>query len=1244
MPKLLSGNAKVVPASNLSTTRFTYVAPGQVQPALGKPAFDNSVLTANLNGTTSWVKQSDLMSGTVATKNVIYVSTDGSDSNLGTSLTKPKATISAALKSATAGMTIEIFSGVYSEINPLIVPDNVSIIGQASRVSVIPRYVQLDVFKLNSGSNIHGITVSNHRYPSYAFSIANNAIVMVSPMITACSSITGPFLADYTLFIPNVTKQNSSIPAGPRPLISVVEVPDVAKRVSTTFAGGGILVDGTKFSTSSLLNCIEVDQFIAQNQGGIGICVSGNAIANVRNTVTEFCNASFTAIDGGILNLSNCTSSYGINGLVSSNFNGIPYSNTGIIGATAYSAIRTIGILNSGSGYVTAPSISIAAPLGLNGVTARATATISGGKVTAITIDEYGSGYTVIPNVTIGGSATASVTLSGVSQIPVGSIPALPLVGTMVQIGATTDKFYVSAVTPLVGNASSITIVPVVYSIIETTHVAFYQPSTLTAQGHTFKNVGSGTTTNALPLYFGSGIPANEISELNYGRIYFTSVNESGRYNIGDKFLINQLTGATTISAASFNLTDIGAIGPLLRNGAPVGTQMREISNDVNLIASTNSVDSFTVPTQNAVVTYLINKYLPLTGGVVTGTTTVNKLIFTANSISSIDINQNIVMSPNGAGSIDIDSSRIINVSDPQSAQDVATKAYVDLHSGNTVAVLSANVADFQLVGDSIANVNINGNMLLGTTGTGQVKVTSTIDSSSTITGALIVSGGVGIAKTLYVGTSIHAPLFYGNLTGSATTVTGATQTAITQLGILTELAVGHLYMSGDTITNSHLNADLKLGITGAGSVIPTISNTINFGAPLMPWATGYFTNLSGSIITAAQPYIASLAKNVSIYDSTYLSDPSLSIGFADTNTLKISTTNYTNNSLSVAKFATTTTDSSGIGSGRFEFYPNGNLALTIADGTVTVNNDMVISGDLFIAKPILTVGSRAKTAVTPNDYGIQYANNTEITAGISRIDVLSSAGSNVATVYLSSGNTVGSLNIHLSDSLYIAGVSLAAMVGSWRILTANQTAASFTISITAALPDGSHANEHPTIALLNKQGFFGYKRSINAFTFIPSALITANVATGDTGTINANLVSSLVTLTGGSIDGVPIGATTKSTGAFTTVSTDIIQPYTSIPVTGGITTQIDFFSTAIVDVAKYVIKIKDLTTGAITSQDIMLAHDAANNIHITEYGILNTDVSLGRISALISAGILTVSFVPVTSNTLSVKLFKIYL
>jgi FtsP/CotA-like multicopper oxidase with cupredoxin domain len=89
--------------------------------------------------------------------------------------------------------------------------------------------------------------------------------------------------------------------------------------------------------------------------------------------------------------------------------------------------LNTINITGGGSGYAIAPLVTIT---GGGGTGALATATVTGGAVTAITITSVGSGYTTAPTVTIaaptgvgGVTATATATIyTGLTEV--GMLPA----------------------------------------------------------------------------------------------------------------------------------------------------------------------------------------------------------------------------------------------------------------------------------------------------------------------------------------------------------------------------------------------------------------------------------------------------------------------------------------------------------------------------------------------------------------------------------------------------------------------------------------------------------------------------------------------------------------------------------------------------------------------------------------------------------------------------------------------------
>jgi hypothetical protein len=75
-------------------------------------------------------------------------------------------------------------------------------------------------------------------------------------------------------------------------------------------------------------------------------------------------------------------------------------------------SVGVIAITNAGSGYTSAPTVTISAPNDSNGVQALAVSTITANAVSSITLTEAGSGYNAAPTITIaggGGSNAAAI-------------------------------------------------------------------------------------------------------------------------------------------------------------------------------------------------------------------------------------------------------------------------------------------------------------------------------------------------------------------------------------------------------------------------------------------------------------------------------------------------------------------------------------------------------------------------------------------------------------------------------------------------------------------------------------------------------------------------------------------------------------------------------------------------------------------------------------------------------------------
>jgi hypothetical protein len=97
----------------------------------------------------------------------------------------------------------------------------------------------------------------------------------------------------------------------------------------------------------------------------------------------------------------------------------------------------------------------------------------------------------------------------------------------------------------------------------DNTVVTFHQYSLITASGHTFEFVGSGTNVNtALPYLGGVPITENQAVENNGGKIFFTGTDQRGDFRIGQDFVINQNTG--TISGRTFTRSLFAVMTPYI--------------------------------------------------------------------------------------------------------------------------------------------------------------------------------------------------------------------------------------------------------------------------------------------------------------------------------------------------------------------------------------------------------------------------------------------------------------------------------------------------------------------------------------------------------------------------------------------------------------------------------------------------------------------------------------------------------
>lgn len=212
---------------------------------------------------------------------------------------------------------------------------------------------------------------------------------------------------------------------------------------------------------------------------------------------------------------------------------------------TLYNTVKTIEILNGGSGYTTQPTITIDEPDAPWGIKAQAVAIVEDGSVIGIELISSGRGYTTIPNITI-------------------SSPNVGINTAVASINIAPTYYSVQGSTSISSGICTVTLndnIP--YEVGIGTEVYFYKQSRILASGHSFEYIGSGTEiTSALPSLGGVPIQENETDARNGGLVIYTSTDQSGNFRIGDGVIINQQTG--NISGNSYSKSLFSQMTPYI--------------------------------------------------------------------------------------------------------------------------------------------------------------------------------------------------------------------------------------------------------------------------------------------------------------------------------------------------------------------------------------------------------------------------------------------------------------------------------------------------------------------------------------------------------------------------------------------------------------------------------------------------------------------------------------------------------
>jgi hypothetical protein len=475
----------------------------------------------------------------VATGNTWHVAMNGNDNFKGDTPSSAKRTIRAAIAASQPGDSVVVHSGTYTEITPIIIPQNVQVQGSGERTCIIkPQTTSNNVFYVNNNSYVTGFKFVDYTGAAVSFPTTTletgtaqaggaNTITLNSgastytnyynSMTVTITSGTGSGQSANIVSYNGTTKvatvdanwstqptsssvyslgiplRNSPASTSSRYTTYITGSPYIYNSSSITTTGTGIKIDGDLATgNKSIISA----QFTQVNSGGTGIHVLNDGYTQLVSIYGIFCDTAFLAESGGTASMGNCNVNFGNKGLVA---NGK--------GKLAMSA--TVDVTSDEAAFT----------MNLSSVTA---------------------------NSTLGITAT------------------IPYAGLIMKIDGDAAENYYSVVeaTPLSGGVTTVTFQQTIAnSFSNGTSVSFYQQSQLRASGQTFEYVGAGTSINALPKLGGVANAAAQIIGIGEGAVFATSTDQSGNFVVSD-LTINQST--STISGRTFSKSLFAEMTPYI--------------------------------------------------------------------------------------------------------------------------------------------------------------------------------------------------------------------------------------------------------------------------------------------------------------------------------------------------------------------------------------------------------------------------------------------------------------------------------------------------------------------------------------------------------------------------------------------------------------------------------------------------------------------------------------------------------
>jgi hypothetical protein len=273
-------------------------------------------------------------------------------------------------------------------------------------------------------------------------------------------------------------------------------------------------------------------------------------------------------------------------------------------------SVGLIGIVNQGTGYTEAPTVTISAPNQTGGEQANATATISTANVvTSVAVVNAGTGYTNAANLTVtfsgGGGGTGANAVAQLFNFQTGTLSLV-----VINEGSGYTNAANTIVTISGGGGAGATAVPIVLGNVVTQVI-------MTNQGSGYTNAANVTATVSGGGGNGAVLQAIVNSEPNVGIASFSgrvwiAAGRSVYYSAAGSY-----SDFTSVSAGSVTLTDSTLHGNIIQllsannflyifgdNSINVFSDVRVTSSGLTLFTNTNVSASVGSELKNAIFPY----------------------------------------------------------------------------------------------------------------------------------------------------------------------------------------------------------------------------------------------------------------------------------------------------------------------------------------------------------------------------------------------------------------------------------------------------------------------------------------------------------------------------------------------------------------------------------------------------------------------------------------------------------------